>query len=483
MNSHQKKNTHDTWILRRYLLAIMAFLGILNAYAMEMNIFILLKEMVLAPKQANSSCNCPGAYYPLLENMVKKETYEWNRPFREFVFLSFCLGHIISHIPSGVLANKFGAKYVLGLGILLMAICSLTVPTIIKKEYWWWFCILYVCMGIGKGTTIPALNTLLAKWIPFQERSKVASFIYSGSILGTMIGTVLCGTFINTVKDWTITFYFLGILSILWFIFWVFLCHSDPRFDPFISEMEMKFLVQEMPHILRTVRKIPWRKILTTSSVWTIIATQAAYEWIFFIAITNVPMFMKDVLKFKFTSNEVYFLVPYTAAWIASLIHGCLCDWLIKNDFMSVTFVRKAFVTLAFSGSAIFLMASSYSGCNRFYSMIYFTVAMTLMVSYDCNIKVNILDLSPNFTGTLTAIIQCIGTISGTAAAYLIGILTKDHALTQWRIVFWITFGLLFVANILYGIYGSTEEQQWNKIQLIKSRKCRQCDMENNKYY
>lgn len=74
----------------------------------------------------------------------------------------------------------------------------------------------------------------------------------------------------------------------------------------------------------------------------------------------------------------------------------------------------------------MFLMASSYSGCNQLHSMIYFTIAMTLMVSYDCNIKVNILDLSPNFAGTLTALIQCVGAISGTVAAYLIGILTKD---------------------------------------------------------
>lgn len=98
-------------------------------------------------------------------------------------------------------------------------------------------------------------------------------------------------------------------------------------------------------NIFRKVRYIPWKKILTSSSVWTLIATQAAYEWIFFVTITNVPIYMKEVLKFKFTGNEVYFLIPHTAAWMMSLIHGCLYDWIIKNDLLSVTFVRKTFLT------------------------------------------------------------------------------------------------------------------------------------------
>lgn len=77
-----------------------------------------------------------------------------------------------------------------------------------------------------------------------------AQYIFRISIrilfLGTMIGTVVCSAFINITKDWTITSYFLGSLGILWFIFWTFLCHSDPTLDPFISEKEMRFLAQEL---------------------------------------------------------------------------------------------------------------------------------------------------------------------------------------------------------------------------------------------
>lgn len=41
--------------------------------------------------------------------------------------------------------------------------------------------ILRILMGLGEGTTYPALNALLASWIPRNERSKLGSLVFSGS--------------------------------------------------------------------------------------------------------------------------------------------------------------------------------------------------------------------------------------------------------------------------------------------------------------
>jgi ACS family sodium-dependent inorganic phosphate cotransporter len=40
--------------------------------------------------------------------------------------------------------------------------------------------ILRVLMGLGEGTTFPALSALLASWIPLTERSKLGSFVFGG---------------------------------------------------------------------------------------------------------------------------------------------------------------------------------------------------------------------------------------------------------------------------------------------------------------
>lgn len=35
-------------------------------------------------------------------------------------------------------------------------------------------------MGVGEGTTFPALSVLLAAWTPQSDRAKIGSFVYSG---------------------------------------------------------------------------------------------------------------------------------------------------------------------------------------------------------------------------------------------------------------------------------------------------------------
>jgi MFS transporter, ACS family, solute carrier family 17 (sodium-dependent inorganic phosphate cotransporter), other len=45
---------------------------------------------------------------------------------------------------------------------------------------------------------------------------------------------------------------------------------------------------------------------------------------------------------------------------------------------------------------------------------------------------------------------------------FVAGILTPNRTLTEWRLVFFVTFGVLVVTNIFYLIFGSGETQDWD---------------------
>lgn len=55
-----------------------------------------------------------------------------------------------------------------------------------------------------------------------------------------------------------------------------------------------------------------------------------------------------------------------------------------------------------------------------------FTLAMALMGTFYPGMKVNGLDLSPNYAGTLMAITNGTGALAGIIAPYLIGVLTPN---------------------------------------------------------
>lgn len=81
--------------------------------------------------------------------------------------------------------------------------------------------------------------------------------------------------------------------------------------------------------------------------------------------------------------------------------------------------------------------------------------------------KVNGLDLSPNYSGTLMALVNGIGAFTGIITPYIVGVLAPDQTLGQWRLVFWIVLGVFIVTNVIFVVYASGEVQYWNDPEFV----------------
>lgn len=82
---------------------------------------------------------------------------------------------------------------------------------------------------------------------------------------------------------------------------------------------------------------------------------------------------------------------------------------------------------LSFSvGPGIFIVAASYAGCDRGLVVALFTIAMGIMGTFYPGMKVNSLDLSPNYAGSLMALTNGIGAITGIVAPYVVGLMTPE---------------------------------------------------------
>lgn len=54
--------------------------------------------------------------------------YDWSQEQQGIILSSFYWGYVSSHVPGGLLAQKFGGKTVLGIGILVCGLISLATP-------------------------------------------------------------------------------------------------------------------------------------------------------------------------------------------------------------------------------------------------------------------------------------------------------------------------------------------------------------------
>ncbi|XP_057660211.1 sialin-like isoform X2 [Diorhabda carinulata] len=454
----------------------MGFLAVVNAYSLRVSLNIAITEMVVPGTSSYyDEDSCPSENANKTHNSVTNTAilYDWDETTKGLILSSFFWGYVLTHIPGGVLAEKFGGKYSLGLGILSTAVFTLITPWVIisTNGNWKVLVALRVIMGLGEGTTYPALNALLAKWVPLHERAKIGTLVYAGSQIGTIVSNSISGALINATKNWASVFYVFGAAGVLWFIIWQLICYSEPEGHPFISDEEKAYLKKSLENVSEEKRQIPWREILTSAPLWALVAAQIGHDWGFFTMVTDLPTYMSDVLKFNVKENGIWTSLPYAVMWLVSMGSGWLCDWLVSSGCLGITFARKLFTTIASLGPAIFIMIASYSGCDRYLTVAMFTIAMGFMGPFYCGMKVNALDLAPNYAGTLMAIVNGIGAITGIIAPYLAGALTEDHTLKQWRTVFWITFAIFNVTNIIYCLFGSAEEQRWNDPSQLKEQK------------
>lgn len=60
--------------------------------------------------------------------------FAWSEEVQGVILSSFFWGYIITHVPGGFLAEKFGGKYVLGIGILWPALLTLLTPLVVNDD-------------------------------------------------------------------------------------------------------------------------------------------------------------------------------------------------------------------------------------------------------------------------------------------------------------------------------------------------------------
>ncbi|XP_016964204.1 putative inorganic phosphate cotransporter [Drosophila biarmipes] len=451
-------------IPQRVILAIMGFLAILNAYTMRVCLSQAITVLVVKKNSTDDDSDTAICEPDDLDEATNNGgSYEWSEELQGLILSSFYIGYIVTHIPGGLLAEKFGGKWTLGLGILSTAVFTMLTPLAIEKGDSDWLIVTRVLMGLGEGTTFPALSVLLAAWVPANERGKLGALVLGGGQVGTIMGNLLSGVFIDAY-GWEFVFYFFGGLGCIWFAIFVFLCYSDPTSHPFIKPSEREYLIKEIGTISRNedLPPTPWKAILTNLPMFALVAAQIGHDWGFYIMVTDLPKYMSDVLQFSIKANGLYSSLPYIMMWIVSVGSGFVADWMIRRRLMSTTNTRKLMTGLAAFGPAIFMVGASYAGCDRVLVVVLFTICMGLMGAYYAGMKLSPLDMSPNYAGTLMAITNGIGAITGVITPYLVGVMTPNASLLEWRLVFWVAFGVLCVTAVIYCIWASGEVQPFN---------------------
>ncbi|XP_059058451.1 putative inorganic phosphate cotransporter [Achroia grisella] len=427
----------------RHLQVLMLFLAMMVALGMRANMSIALVAMT-DPDNDNS--------------------FDWSASIQNVIISSFFWGYGFLQIPAGEVSARFGGKVVIILCIIINSIITLLLPTSAYNGDWKSLRTCRILLGLSQGFLYPSVNNLISKWVPLDERNRLGTLIYSGAHLGTAVQLMASG-FVADNWGWPAIFYVNGTLGLIWTAIYLFLGSSSPKTSTIISDKERIYIQTSLGHTgEEKILPTPWKASIFSLPFNALILVHSGHEFGFWTLMTQIPIYMTQVLGVDITANGLMSALPYMVIFIMSFPFGFLSDFALKKKWFSITVIRKLSSSIGMYGPAIILIGLAYAPADVKIVLLLLALAAGLNAGHYTGILLAHLDIAPNFAGTLMGVTDYISSNMGTMAPKVAGSLLKDETEPrEWRKVFFVASAIYVATNTFYVAFGSCETQKWNE--------------------
>ncbi|MEM7080829.1 MAG: ACS family MFS transporter [Pseudomonadota bacterium] len=381
------------------------------------------------------------------------EELNWDLTTQGAILSSFYIGYLLMQIGGGRLADRWGGKLILGLGVLIWSAFTIITPAAAFMGLTALF-VARIGMGLGEAVTFPSVYSLVTRWFPADEKSKAIALNASGIPIGTVFA-LLATPPIVLYLGWEWAFYLFGMVGIVWYAAWHYFVTTTPQEHPRIDPAELAYLeanapasgtVEDAPSILSFLKNKP---------LWAIIVAHFCNNWTLYVILSWLPKYVNEGLGVSFAAVGLIAMLPHVTSFLCLNVAGNIADRMIRSG-MDVTFVRKLMQTIAFGGLAIclFLIGEVES---VWAAMGILCLGKVFSAAGIGGHSVNHMDIGPRHAGTLMGITNTAGTIPGIVGVYVSGMILDMTG--SWALVFQVTAGVTLFGMIFYLLFASGEKQ------------------------
>ncbi len=251
-----------------------------------------------------------------------------------WVFLSFSLAYAFFQTPGGRLADKYGPRIVVGIGVLWWSVFTAATAMIPVGLTFSLLALMAVrvILGAGEAVVFPASNQLVSKWIPSNERGLANGLIFAGVGAGAGITPSLI-TWIIGNWGWHMSFYVSALIGLAAGIVWYLLARDTPQAHPWVKKKELD-LIEAGLTVKATAAKpvaAPWGRILRNRSLWLITVSYFAYGYTAWIFFTWFFKYVNEVRGLNLKDSAIYASLPFLAMALCSPLGGFISDILTRH--------------------------------------------------------------------------------------------------------------------------------------------------------
>ena len=385
----------------------------------------------------------------------------WSPTVQGAVMSAFFLGYVTLQIPAGYLSDRFGGKWVLGLGVLFWSLFTLLTPASAALG----ITVLLACrflMGVAEAVTWPSIYSLYSRWVHPDRRASAVGLMNSGISGGSVIA-LICTPWLISVWSWQGAFYLYGLLGVIWFVVWAPLARSRPADktdwdtpNAASATAEAGSATDRNDASAQTVYpRLTVRGMLRSRAVWAIAIAHICINWSLYLVLSWFPTFVNRELGADLQLAGFLALAPTIVSLIMAPLAGRLFDRLVARGRDRLK-VRRTMQSLAFVGITAAMMAITLTD-SLILSVTVITLSNALTAFSIGGFATNHLDIAPNQSGLLMGVTNTLAAVSSSASVFVSGWIQDLSG--GWDAVFLTAAGVSVFGAIIYASLAGVERE------------------------
>jgi len=385
----------------------------------------------------------------------------WSPTVQGAVMSAFFLGYVTLQIPAGYLSDRFGGKWVLGLGVLFWSLFTLLTPASAALG----ITVLLACrflMGVAEAVTWPSIYSLYSRWVHPDRRASAVGLMNSG-ISGGAVIALICTPWLISVWSWQGAFYLYGVLGILWFAVWAPLARSRPAdktdwdtADAVLATAEAGSAADQNDVSAQPVYpRLTVRGMLRSRAVWAVAVAHICINWSLYLVLSWFPTFVNRELGADLQLAGFLALAPTIVSLVMAPLAGRLFDRLVAKGRDRLK-VRRVMQSLAFVGITAAMMAITLTD-SLVLSVTVITLSNALTAFSIGGFATNHLDIAPNQSGLLMGVTNTLAAVSSSASVFVSGWIQDLSG--GWDAVFLTAAGVSVFGALIYGSLSGVERE------------------------
>ncbi|BFY98461.1 hypothetical protein BsWGS_01501 [Bradybaena similaris] len=447
-------------IPHRYLVVILCFILMLLNVGYRACFALMATQISFVNVSSNNSSDFEdNSIFPhcTTTGTSRSKQVDWSGSIVSLLNTAYFVGQFVMSIPAGALVMRFSPKRVFGLTCLLTSILLLFLPLATDVHVSVTF-VIRTIQGMLEATSIPAMNAMISTWARQNQKARLINFAYAGVYLSPAVAMFAAGATACYVS-WDSIMYIYGSLGVAWCVPWMLCVAANP--GVLLKKLSTNDLEQqEFKQPSKPKQRIPWCKFFTSMPVIAIWVAAFCRNFIFGLMVTEVQQYFKDVYELPASMNGLLSGVPQIFMVIFMLAGAYMFDFLVKKEFLSVTYSRKVAQCSGFGIQGACALALGFVN-HDILACVLLSVGAAFSGFAISGYQTNLLDLAPQYTGPLTGISRT-GMLGSVICTTLVAQLTGEtHSLRDWQHVFIIAGCIHLAGVVFYGIFASGNVQPW----------------------